>query len=177
MNQRPTPPHPYLAHYPPQLVGQIDTLLRQGRLGDYLLKRYPEAHTIISARALYDYTMALKNEHLRRSPPISKVLYDDKIQIINHALGLHTQVSRVQGGRLKAKSEIRIASLFRRAPLPFLRMIVVHELAHLRERDHDKAFYKLCEYMEPNYHQLEFDLRVYLTHIDHAGELYGPRED
>jgi hypothetical protein len=26
--------------------------------------------------------------------------------------------------------------------------------------------------MEPAYHQLEFDLRVYLTHIDHSGELY-----
>ena len=42
-------------------------------------------------------------------------------------------------------------------------MILVHELAHLRERDHNKAFYQLCEYMLPGYHQLEFDLRVYLT--------------
>jgi predicted metal-dependent hydrolase len=49
-------------------------------------------------------------------------------------------------------------------------MIVVHELAHLRERDHDKAFYQLCTYMEPNYHQLEFEVRVYLTHLEHSGE-------
>jgi len=34
---------------------------------------------------------------------------------------------------------------------------------HLKERDHDKAFYQLCQHMEPNYHQLEFDCRVYLT--------------
>ena len=165
----------YLAHYPPQLVEQIEKLLSEGRLGEYLLNKYPTTHDITSARALYDYAMAIKNEHLRSSSPVSKVVYDDKVHIIHHALGLHSNVSRVQGKRLKAKSEIKIAALFRRAPLPFLRMIVVHELAHLKERDHDKAFYKLCQYMEPDYHQLEFDLRVYLTHRDHEGELYQGR--
>jgi predicted metal-dependent hydrolase len=40
----------------------------------------------------------------------------------------------------------------------------VHELAHLKERDHNKAFYQLCTHMEPDYFQLEFDLRLYLTH-------------
>jgi len=39
----------------------------------------------------------------------------------------------------------------------------VHELAHLKERAHDKAFYALCQHMAPDYHQLEFDLRLYLT--------------
>ena len=55
------------------------------------------------------------------------------------------------------------AALFKEAPADFLRMIVVHELAHLKESDHGKAFYALCQHMEPEYHQLEFDLRVYLT--------------
>ena len=32
--------------------------------------------------------------------------------------------------------------------------------------DHNKAFYQLCQYMLPDYHQLEFDLRVYLTWRD-----------
>jgi len=50
-------------------------------------------------------------------------------------------------------------------------MIVVHELAHLRERDHSKAFYQLCQHMEPAYHQLEFDLRVYLTYRELPGTL------
>ncbi len=45
-------------------------------------------------------------------------------------------------------------------------MIVVHELAHLREKDHNKAFYKLCQHMLPEYHQYEFDLRIYLTWRD-----------
>jgi len=78
----------------------------------------------------------------------------------------------VQGGNLKSKNEIRIGSIFKSAPLEFLRMIVVHELAHLREKQHNKAFYKLCEYMEPGYHQLEFDMRLYLTYLDFIGKLY-----
>jgi predicted metal-dependent hydrolase len=45
-------------------------------------------------------------------------------------------------------------------------MIVVHELAHLKEKEHNKAFYKLCEYMEPAYHQLEFDARLFLTQLE-----------
>ncbi|HAB92673.1 MAG TPA: metal-dependent hydrolase, partial [Pseudomonas sp.] len=60
----------------------------------------------------------------------------------------------------------RIASLFRDTPPQFLQMIVVHELAHLREKDHNKAFYQLCQHMLPDYHQYEFDLRIYLTWRD-----------
>ena len=121
-----------------------------------------------SDRALYDYVHAIKNECLRNAPPLSKVVYDNSLQLLRQALGTHTRVSRVQGGRLKAKNEIRIATVFREAPEAFLRMIVVHELAHLREREHGKEFYQLCRYMEPAYHQLEFDLRVWLLWRDAA---------
>jgi predicted metal-dependent hydrolase len=48
-------------------------------------------------------------------------------------------------------------------------MIAVHELAHFKEREHNRAFYQLCAYMAPDYHQLEFDLRVYLTHLEAGG--------
>jgi hypothetical protein len=62
-----------------------------------------------------------------------------------------------------------VAAIFREMPPEFLRMIVVHELAHMKERDHDKAFYQLCRHMEPDYSQLEFDLRTYLTYLDAKG--------
>jgi len=63
---------------------------------------------------------------------------------------------------------------FKQAPEEFLKMISVHELAHLKERQHDKAFYQLCSYMEPRYHQLEFEVRVYLTHLEVSGaRLWG----
>ena len=153
----------YLQGYPPNLQQQISLLLEQGRLGDYLQQRYPDQHGVQSDKALYSYTMGLKQAYLRNAPGIDKVLYDSKLDVVRHALGLHTAISRVHGGKLKAKKEIRIAALFREAPTPFLNMIVVHELAHLREFEHNKAFYQLCKHMLPGYHQLEFDLRVWLT--------------
>lgn len=49
---------------------------------------------------------------------------------------------------------------------PLLRMLVVHELAHLKEKEHNKAFYQLCCHMEPNYHQLELDARLYMMVLE-----------
>ena len=164
----------YLLGYPESLRAQVEQLIAQDRLGDMLLKKYPQAHGVRTDRALYDYVMALKNEFLRSSEPLSKVAFDNRLQVITHALGTHTTVSRVQGNKLKAKREIRVASLFKEVPTEFLKMIAVHELAHIKEKEHDKDFYKLCSYMEPHYHQYEFDLRVYLTHMDVAGKLEWP---
>ena len=159
----------YLAGYSAGLLAQVQQGITDGSLGQGLLKRYPAAHEVRTDRALYDYVMALKNEYLRKAEPLSKVAFDNKLHVIRNALGTHTTVSRVQGSKLKSKREIRVASLFKAVPVEWLRMIVVHELAHMKERDHDKAFYALCRHMEPEYHQFEFDLRLYLTHLDTGG--------
>jgi len=156
-------PLKYLAGYPPELLAQVEALIAQGRLGESVARRYPEAHDVRTDAALYDYTQALKSRYMRQSGPLAKVGYDNTLQLVERALGTHTAVARVQGNRLKARREIRIAGLFREAPAPFLRMIVVHELAHLKEREHGKPFYALCAHMEPDYHQLEFDTRLWLT--------------
>ncbi|MEC5397220.1 M48 metallopeptidase family protein [Uliginosibacterium sp. H1] len=153
----------YLTGYPPALVAEVQHLIDENRLGPALRRRYPALHTVRSDRALYDYVGTLKTEYLRSTPPLSHVSYDNSLHVIRNALGLHTSIARVQGNKLKAKREIRIATLFREAPEAFLRMIVVHELAHLRVSEHDRAFYQLCCHMEPDYHQLEFDLRAWLT--------------
>ncbi len=163
----------YLQGYSPDTLDQVRALVEQGKLADYLLRRYPAAHQIRSAKALYDYAMDLKNTYMRRVGALSSVVYTDKIDAVRNALGIHAFVSRVQGNKLKAKNEIQIASIFRTMPEDFLRMIVVHELAHFREKDHNKAFYQLCEHMEPDYHQLEFDVRLYLTHLVTGAPLYS----
>lgn len=163
----------YLAHYPSEIRKQVLHLIDTDTLGERLLFKYPDTHTYNTDKNLYDYVMEIKNTHFRSSAPISKVLYDTKIRDLNSALGTHTFVSRVQGGKLKAKNEIRISSLFKKVPEPFLRMIVTHELAHLKEKEHNKAFYKLCTHILPQYHQLEFEVRLYLTHLDLFGELYS----
>jgi len=160
----------YLQGYPPALLAQVQALIDAGRLAQTVAQRHPEQHEVRSERALYDYVCALKARHMKSAPPLAKVAFDPRLQLLKNVLGTHSAVSRVQGGQLKAKREIRIATLFKEAPADFLRLIVVHELAHLKQREHDKAFYALCQHMEPDYHQLEFDLRLWLT----ARELPSP---
>ncbi len=49
-------------------------------------------------------------------------------------------------------------------------MIVVYELAHLKEADYNYVFFQLCQHMEPDYLQLEFDTRLYLTELANRGQ-------
>lgn len=157
---------PYLSGYPPTLLARVHALIDAGQLLESVLRRYPEGHEVKTDRALYDYVNELKSRHMKNAPALAKVRYEPRLHIVQNALGMHTTVSRVQGSRLKARREILVASLFKQAPAPFLRMIVVHELAHLKEREHDRAFYSLCLHMEPDYHQLELDTRLWLTALE-----------
>jgi len=166
----------YLSGYPQALQDSVRHMLEQNMLKTHLLQKYPRIHQVSNDKALRAYTTEIKNQFLKKSAPVGKVVYDEKIHIIHNALGLHSSVQRVQGNKIKSKNEIRIGGIFKKTPEPFLRMIVVHELAHLKEREHNKAFYKLCQHMLPNYHQLEFDLRIYLTYLELHGEIYKPSE-
>ena len=167
---------PYLDGYSPAVQARVCELLAQGQLGPYLASRYGEAHEVRNDKELFQAAVALKGRFMKNTAPLNKVLYDSKLQVLSHALGTLTAVSRVQGRRLKASREIRVASVFREAPAAFLKMILVHELAHLKESEHDKAFYQLCTHMAPDYFQLEFDLRLYLTHRQSSPATVSVRE-
>jgi len=94
----------YLQGYPDALREQVQQLITDGQLGTVLLKKYPEAHEVRTDKALYDYVMELKNRFLRNSEPLSRVLFDNKLQVIAHALGTHHHLTRA--GR-QAQSQAR----------------------------------------------------------------------
>jgi hypothetical protein len=162
----------YLSAYSDDLKSSIQKLIDEGRLAEVLLSRYPNAHSFNNDKLLREYVLLLKGRYLKKSNPLTEIKYNASIHVINHALGMHRIHTRAHGGKLKTKSDIQISSIFKKMPEPFLKMIVVHELAHLKEKEHNKAFYQLCEHMLPDYHQLEFDTRVYLTQLDIGGSLY-----
>jgi len=166
---KPTPAPNYLTGYRGELVEPVQRLIAQGRLGEVLLRKYPVAHEVRTDKAFFDYVQELKNDFMRNVGQLSRVAFDSKMHVIRNALGTHTTISRVQGGKLKSKREIHVATVFRDMPEAFLRMIVVHELAHFKESAHDKHFYQLCRHMEADYHQLEFDVRVYLSYLAAGG--------
>jgi len=156
-------PLPYLLGYPPELQQHAEALLESGTLAANLAQRYPGKHDVRSNKALSAYVQETKARHMKTAAPLGEVVFDNRLRAAHNALGLHVTSTRVQGAKLRKRRTMRVASLFKDTPPEFLRMIVVHELAHMKHADHDRAFYKLCCHMEPEYHQLEFDLRLYLT--------------
>ncbi|HEX3139227.1 MAG TPA: metal-dependent hydrolase, partial [Rhizobacter sp.] len=78
-------PLKYLAGYPPELVAQVRSLIDQGRLAETLAQRYGDTHEVRTDRALYDYTLALKSRYLRNAEPLSKVVFDNKLKVIQQA--------------------------------------------------------------------------------------------
>ncbi|NRB38553.1 MAG: M48 family metallopeptidase [Pseudomonadales bacterium] len=156
----------YLSGYSESVQQQVQTLIDDDKLAAYINKKYPEQHTIRSDKALRVFVMDLKNRYLKKSAPLSQIAYDHHLHVVHNALGIHTRRSQIQGGKLKRKLELKVSSQFKKAPIAFLEMIVVHELAHLKELEHNKSFYALCEHMLPDYHQRELDMRLYLTHIE-----------
>lgn len=167
-----SPPLPYLAGYPAELQEQVQQMIDADRLALFLREKYPTPHQVGNDRSLREYVMELKNRYMKKARPLSLIAYDNKIHVVHNALGLHTSVARRQGSKLKRKNEIRISSVFKNAPEELLNMIAVHELAHLKEMDHNRSFYRLCEHMLPDYDQLELDMRLYITQLDIGGAIY-----
>jgi hypothetical protein len=152
-----------LAGYPAELIATVLARHAQGLLAPHLAQKYPERHRVQNDRELGRYVQELKARHLKTAPPLQQVAYDAKLDVLQNALGLQRTLRKRQGAKLQTVRHIRIAGVFKELAPEFLRMIVVHELAHLREPEHNKAFYALCCHMEPDYQQLEFDLRLHLA--------------
>lgn len=162
----------YLANYPSTIVQQVEILVKNKTLAARLRNKYPKTHSVTNDRDLREYVLNLKRDSMKSSDSLSKVIFDPRIHVVNNALGLHSFVSRIQGTKIKRKNEIRISSFFKKCPEAFLKMICVHELAHLREKEHNKSFYRLCTHMLSDYHQVEFDVRLLLIEQELHGPLY-----
>ena len=78
----------YLSGYPATVTDQVQRLLDQGKLAGVIINKYPVAHDIKTDKALYAYVMDLKSQYLRQSSPISKIVYDDKLDVLHQALSV-----------------------------------------------------------------------------------------
>ncbi|MDN3377210.1 MULTISPECIES: YgjP-like metallopeptidase domain-containing protein [unclassified Pseudoalteromonas] len=152
----------YFISYPEQIVTQVMQLINNNKHSAYLTKKYPHAHTITSDKSLYAYATELKKRYLKNAPPFGRAAFKKQGDMVTNALGTHTY--RMQGKT--RKHDLAINSDLLRAPEPLLKALVVHELAHFKEKDHNKSFYALCCHMEPEYHQLELDLRIFCVLVE-----------
>jgi predicted metal-dependent hydrolase len=162
----------YFQGYSQSVRDHFEHLIKNGHIRSYLLKKYPIGHQINTDKQLFEYANKLKQKFMKKSPQINKVKYEKQKDLIRNALGTHTFISRNHGGKLKSKHEVRVALSLKNAPEEMLQMLVVHELAHFKEKDHNKAFYNLCQYMQPNYCEVELDTLLFLSLVDQGEKLY-----
>ena len=158
----------YFTGYPEQIVSQVIQLIDNDKHGAYLTKKYPHAHTITNDKSLYTYATELKKRYLKNAPPFGRAAFKKQGDMVTNALGTHTY--RMQGKT--RKHDLAINSDLLCAPEALLKALVVHELAHFKEKDHNKSFYQLCCHMEPNYHQLELDLRIFCVLVTQGKNPY-----
>ena len=156
----------YFNGYSEPVRKQIEQLIKSGKLAHYFLKKYPEIHPYQSEKQLFQYANTLKNSYLKNAPKLSSVRYEQQKNMVFNALGTHTFKRQQHGKKLKAQHHIAIARQLKTAPESILRALVVHELAHFKEKDHNRNFYNLCCHMEPDYFQLELDLRLFIVMLE-----------
>lgn len=68
-----------------------------------------------------------------------------------------------QWGSCSAKNRLSFHSHIVKLPLDVIQYIIIHELAHIRHKHHQKAFWKEVENYCPNYKKCEQQLKEYLT--------------
>ncbi|MEO7323894.1 MAG: metal-dependent hydrolase, partial [Dokdonella sp.] len=82
----------YLGGYNESTLARVRDLNAQDRLGTVLRERYGDAHQIRSDKALFRYTIELKDRFMRKTDPLDKVIYDNKLHVVRDALGTHTTI-------------------------------------------------------------------------------------
>jgi len=68
-----------------------------------------------------------------------------------------------QWGSCSTKNRLSFHAHLIKLPVDVIQYIIIHELAHIRHKHHQKAFWQEVEQFCPNYRELEKQLKEYVT--------------
>lgn len=80
-----------------------------------------------------------------------------------HPTAISFRKTKRQWGSCSAKNRLSFHTHIMKLPQDVIQYIIVHELAHIRHKHHQKAFWQEVEYYSPNYKECEQQLKEYLT--------------
>lgn len=86
--------------------------------------------------------------------------YADKMQLYPTKIGFRK--AKRQWGSCSAKNAISFNYLMMKLPLDVIQYIIVHELAHIRHKNHQKEFWALVALSMPEYKAYQQELKNYL---------------
>ena len=89
----------------------------------------------------------------------------EKLPIIKSAVmglnptGISITRARTRYGSCSPKNRLNFSCFIMRLTPEEIDYVVVHELAHIKEKNHGRGFYSLVESFLPNYKKLQYSLR------------------
>ncbi len=110
------------------------------------LKASAEAQNV---PALTESEMRLLKEQAKAVLPAKAAAYAKQLQVAYGKITVRFQKTR--WGSCSSKGNLSFNALLMRAPEEVQDAIVVHELCHLKEMNHSKAFYDLVRSVYPQY--------------------------
>ena len=98
------------------------------------------------------------------------IIYDTKFHVVHNTLSLHSYATHIHGSKLQNEMRVRVA--FKKTPENF-KYDCGAWTPHLKEKEHNKAFYRLCLNMLENYHEMELDMRLFLIQLERENSIYA----
>ena len=99
-----------------------------------------------------------KEEAIRTITPMVK-LWSEKMQLFPSNIGFRR--AKRQWGSCSSQNSLSFNFYLMKLPLPIIEYVVVHELSHIKEKNHSQKFWALVEKFLPNYRELTEELREF----------------
>ncbi len=77
--------------------------------------------------------------------------------------GIHFRKTKRQWGSCSGKNILSFNTMLMKLPQDVIQYIIVHELAHIKHKHHQKSFWQLVEQYIPNHKQYTAELKKYTT--------------
>lgn len=134
--------------------------LKQGKFKAVVPKNWPQdkVQTVLESQLIEWYRYHGLKKITERSSH-----YENLLGVTPTSINLRTQHKR--WGTCTPKGHIYLNWRLVMAPIRVIDYVIVHELAHLLERDHNKQFWNLVKSILPNYEQQKEWLRVNGTEL------------
>ena len=87
--------------------------------------------------------------------------YAQKMQLFPNKITFRK--TKRQWGSCSATNNISLNTMLAKLPIDVVKYVIVHELAHIRHKNHQKEFWALVKRYMPNYKQLQNELKTYTT--------------
>lgn len=136
----------------PGLGRKVRVVLSENKIS--VESRQHQAETIRAALRAWHQQQALK-------------VFTERLQIIagradwveGHTIPLKLRRMKRTWGNCSSRGVIKLNTHLIKAPLPVIDSVIAHELCHLQEMNHGRAFYALLERLNPNWREDRLRLR------------------